>query len=247
MANQEVEKKELSKNVVKQYDVENTTMVDHLLSLRDRRSWLKKLWVNITVYYDVYIRDKWYDTKAYFKNLRRFNKILHKWRPWDYQYQVELFTFGIEQLADNLEKYGNEVEESRNKKIKAMRELVTLLKTDVEDEVYEKYITHEDHKKDYRVTEYADGSVGYEDISPEEKQKANKAEWDKYNEALEREKNKKYNRIFRIIRGQKKNEFHKLVEQEIAALPEEQKEDWNTKMRILDKVSDGTGIESWWD
>lgn len=246
MANETQEKK-LCEKVVNEYDIHNESMVDHLLKQSKRRPWWKRFCSNVSIYYNVYVRDRWYNFKYYIKNCFLFNKILHEWRPWDYDYQVKLFAFGLEQLTDNLEKYGDEVEESRNKKINALRELVALLRTNYEDAVEDKFFKENDCKKSYHVTEYEDGSVGFENIEPEEKQTAEKNKYEKYYEALEQAKNKHYNRIFRLIRGQKQSEIDKLYNAEMEKLSDKEKEDWNVKMQIRDRISDGTGIEGWWD
>ena len=62
------------------------------------------------------VRDWWIDIKWYFSNLKLFQPIIKSWRSWDYQYQVDLFVFGLTQLANTMESYGYEEEKSRDKK-----------------------------------------------------------------------------------------------------------------------------------
>lgn len=93
------------------------------------------------------IRELYYKLKWYFKNLFLFQKQLWYWRPWDYKYQMELFAFGLDQLANAMEN-GSEERTSANKKIAACRELSRQLKRDVEDEI--------EWSKDIPNSEYAE-------------------------------------------------------------------------------------------
>lgn len=71
--------------------------------------------------------EQWFeDRKYFFRNVKRFHKMLYKFRPWDYQYAIDMFIRSLEILRDNIAK-GCEVEYSRNKKVKKMTELIDLL------------------------------------------------------------------------------------------------------------------------
>ena len=54
-------------------------------------------------------------------NFWHFRKEIWNFRTWDYRYNLNLFSRSIELTADALEKYGNEVEEMRQKRVNSMR------------------------------------------------------------------------------------------------------------------------------
>lgn len=71
------------------------------------------------------------DRKWFWRNLFKFRKNIAKFRPWDYQYTIDMFTRSLEILRDNIEK-GPEIDLTRNKKVAKMNELIELLKTDID-------------------------------------------------------------------------------------------------------------------
>lgn len=106
--------------------------------------------------YDIYhhlIRDNYYNVKWYIKNLGTFQEMIWEWRPWDYQFQIDLFIFGMEHLRDAIVN-GNEVRETANKKIAAIDELIKELQRDVDDEAWKAFkannLTYEEKNELYR-------------------------------------------------------------------------------------------------
>ena len=63
-----------------------------------------------------------------------------------------------------MDKYGNEVDTPRKKKIAVIRELITLLRNGYEDEVNDKYLGAGEENVITHVTEYEDGSIGFETV-----------------------------------------------------------------------------------
>lgn len=190
-------------------------------------------------------RDWWIDTKWYFSNLRTFRPILKEWRSYSYQYQVDLFKFGIKQLAEALEYYGNEEEVARKKRIEAMHELIKEIERDYEQELRDK-MNYNSSYKNSKVVKYADGSVLFHnDESEEEKQKT-----EQFYKALAEERKAHYNKIFSLIIGQDDENIQEEVEKRIAAIPEEKKQSTPKSElyhQIYNEVWDGSGIEGWWD
>ena len=184
------------------------------------------------------ISDWFYNTKWFFKNLRTFMPILKSWRSFDYHYQVDLFVFGLKQLAQALEYYGNEIEAPRTKRIKAINELVAELEHDYEDDVYNR-LKHQTNPIK-TITEYSDGSVCFEYIDSDEIKKHNK----KYIDTLRKERKAHFNKIFKIIEGQDND---KLGEETNKILAEKPENDPRTFEDIYNELFDGTGIEGWWD
>lgn len=190
-------------------------------------------------------REWWYDIKWYFRNLRRFQPILKEWRSFSYQYQVDLFKFGIKQLAEALDYYGHEVEESRNKRVKAMRELIKEIERDYEEELREK-MKYNFHDRKEKVIKYADGSVSFESFPTEEEKKRT----EEYYKSLAQERINHYNRIFHLILGQEEEAIAKEVEARIAAMSEDEKKampESELYRKVYNEVWDGSGIEGWWD
>ena len=230
---------------VKEWDSDDAYWEEEL----DLRYKNKKWYVKIGDFFKYNIgwrtRDWWIDTKWYFSNLRTFRPILKEWRSFSYQYQVDLFKFGIKQLAEALEYYGNEEEVARKKRIEAMSELIREIERDYEQELQD-MMNYDSSTKATKVVKYADGSVSFKyDESEEEKQKT-----EQFYKALAEERKAHYNRIFSLIIGQDDEYIKEEVEKRIAALPEDKKQSTPKSelyRQIYNEVWDGSGIEGWWD
>lgn len=192
------------------------------------------------------LRDWWYDTKWFFSNLKTFYPILKSWRSFDYHYQVDLFKFGIEQLAKALDYYGNEVKESRDKRIKAMNELIKEIDRDFEEDV--KNRLNYEYMDSGKVTLYADDSVCFHgDETKDQKKKT-----EQYYKEVAKERKKHYQRIFDLIIGQDNDKLQKEYNKRIEALTPEEKalpenELQDLQHKIWNEIWDGSGIEGWWD
>ena len=185
------------------------------------------------------VRDWWIDTKWYFSNLKRFQPMIKSWRSWDYHYQVDLFVFGLEQLANTIEYYGYEEEKSRNKKIAAIKELIDEIKRDYEVEVDERFPRDEYLEK---IVKYSDGSVSfnYKDDEAIEKTKKHHAN------ALKKARKAHYDKIFKLILGQDDDKLNQMVKEKYESLSEEEKKNFNSYDAHVE-LFDGSGIEGWWD
>lgn len=191
-------------------------------------------------------RDEWYKMKWFLRNFRKFLRLAKTWRPWDYRYQVDLFKFGLTELADYIDKRGNEEDVSRTKKVAAITKLIAELDRDYEHEVYEKYHRHEQFGKDVKkIVEYEDGSVSFSFNEDEETKKRDNA----YKNAVVKARKEHYKTIFDLILGQDFDKLWKEVDKKFAELPEDEQKDPNqTKhYEIYAQLFDGSGIEGWWD
>lgn len=233
----------LNSKITKEYDVKGGDAFTQIF-LKQEKSFWKRVKTWLYVRYNI-VEMWYYDTKRYLKNIIRFNKMMKDWYPWDWESQVRLFAYGVEQLANYIDKYGCEVDESRNKKVIAMRELVALLRTDYEDELGDKYLNQGEENVLTHVTEYEDGSVGFE-VRDEESKKIRENNLKQFEKALKEARKKHYNRIFEIIRGQ---DIEKLVVKKIGEKQEnETLEEYHKRYHeAYDEIFDGTGIEGWWD
>ena len=140
------------------------------------------------------VRDLWNSIKWYFSNLKRFQPVIKSWRSWDYQYQVDLFVFGLKQLVDEIDIYGHEEDVSRKKKITAIKSLIAEIERDYRDDV------------DYRNEDSYEKYYG------------------RYYAELKRTRKAHYNKIFKLIIGQDEDKLNQMVKAKYEALSEEEKE-----------------------
>ena len=190
-------------------------------------------------------RDWWIDLKWYFRNIRTFQPVLKTWRSFDYHYQVDLFKFGIEQLAKALDDYGHEEETSRKRRIGAMHELIAEINRDYEQELEEKLNFHH-YRKNEKVTQYSDGSICFHSDDDEETQQQVKFFYD----SLAKERKAHYDKIFHLLIGQEEKEIEKEIKKRIAAMTDEEKKSMSEEelyRKVYYEVWDGSGIEGWWD
>ena len=190
-------------------------------------------------------REWWINTKWYLSNLRTFRPILKEWRSYSYTYQVDLFKFGIKQLAEAKEYYGNEVPESRHKRIEAMNALIKEIERDYEQDLRDR-MNYDSSSKATKVVKYSDGSVSFKyDETDEEKQKT-----EQFYKALAEERKVHYNKIFSLIIGQDDESIKEEVDKRITAMPEEKIQSMSKNdlyRQVYNEVWDGSGIEGWWD
>jgi hypothetical protein len=168
----------------------------------------------------------WYKTYNLFrrsipnfvKNVWRFRKPLwnHNW--WDNHASLEFLQVSLTHMADNIEKYGIEIDGPRLKKVEKMRRASQLIQNYINDS----------------YSEMAESELGelilhdweFEDIpdkeTPEEKEHNTKV----FKRTHEIE-SQEWNELFEILKGQDVNKFDKDY-------------DW-------EKQFDGSGLKYWWD
>lgn len=236
----------LDKTPIKEWDSADEYWKEFYEEIEERHA---KWYVKVANFFKYSIgwrtRNWWIDTKWYFRNLRTFQPILKTWRSFDYHYQVDLFKFGIEQLAKALDYYGNEEETSRKKRIEAMGELVAELNRDYEEELQDKLNFHHQRKNE-KVTKYSDGSVCFHYDDDDEAQQQVKFFYD----SLAKERKAHYDKIFHLLIGQEDKEIDKEIKKRIAIMSEEEKQSIPEKelyRKVYYDVWDGSGIEGWWD
>jgi hypothetical protein len=168
-----------------------------------------------------------YDIPRFVKNIWRFRKPLWNHHWWDHHGTLTFLEIGLTHISDIFEKRGNEVEESRLKKVVAMRRAVELIQNYNED-IYIEMAEKELGKLMIRDWEFEPVSdrPGYSQMvdndTDEEKQHNKKV----FNRAREIEK-QEWDELFLILKGQDYTKF-------------DEKIDW-------DKQFDGSGIKGWWD
>lgn len=138
------------------------------------------------------------NVKWYFRNKRTFRRTLWNWRPWDYAFQMELFAYGLEQLADAID-HGYEVRESAEPKVAAIKQLVNELRRDYEDEVLEKWPMPDNNTQWIR---YDDGTCSSKGKELTKEQEAEYALWrNNYDTEYCKVKDEHYNTIISLLKG----------------------------------------------
>jgi len=195
---------------------------------------LKRLNRSETWWYKTYeiIR---YKIPKFFRNIYRFRKELYNHYDWDWHYQMAFFRRGLELTADYLEKYGNEVEGSRLKKVKSIRRAIQLMKWHEEDDFLE--LAEKELGYEYRTGNIEDGFEGLFNLD-EETEIINKLISDRSSE-IEKET---WKELFQILHGQDHNNFKKILSDVTPKDHYEHKDE-----SLWDDWFDGTGLKGWWD
>jgi len=168
-----------------------------------------------------------YDLPRFFKNIWRFRKALwnHYW--FDHHGTLMFLETGLSHISDNVEKYGNEIDESRLKKIDAMRRTVQIIQNynnDLYIEMSEKELG-EIVLRDWEFEPVPDrpNLSRLVDNETEEERVHNKKIYERASEIEEQE----WNELFELLKGQDYKNFDKEI-------------DWY-------KQFNGSGIKNWWD
>ena len=168
-----------------------------------------------------------YDLPRFFKNIWTFRKALwnHYW--FDHHGTLKFLEIGLTNISDTVEKYGHEVDESRLKKVAAMRRAIELIKNYNEDnyiDMAEKELGElMIHDWEFEPVPDKSGYSQLVDNDTDEEKKHNKKVFDRARELEKQE----WDELFVILKGQDYTKFDKDI-------------DW-------DKQFDGSGIKGWWD
>jgi hypothetical protein len=168
-----------------------------------------------------------YDLPRFFKNVWTFRKALwnHYW--FDHHGTLMFLETGLTHISDTVEQYGNEVDESRLKKVEAMRRAIQLIQNynndsyiDMAETELGELILHDWEFEP--VPDKPEYSQLVDKDTPEEKEH-NKKVFDRAREIEKQE----WDELFVILKGQDYTKFDKDI-------------DW-------DKQFDGSGLRGWWD
>jgi hypothetical protein len=187
---------------------------------------LKKMISHNTWWYKTYNLFR-RDIPNFVKNVWRFRKPLwnHNW--WDNHASLEFLQVSLTHMADNIEKYGNEIDGPRLKKVEKMRSASQLIQNYINDSYSEmaeselgELILHDWEFED--IPDKPGFSRLVDKETPEEKEHNTKV----FKRAHEIE-SQEWNELFEILKGQDVNKFDKDY-------------DW-------EKQFDGSGLKYWWD
>jgi hypothetical protein len=180
-----------------------------------------------------------YDLPRFFKNVWTFRKALwsHYW--FDHHGTLKFLEIGLTNISDTIEKYGNEIDGPRLKKVAAMRRAIELIKNYNEDN----YITMAEkelgdlvhHDWEFEPVEDKPGYSRLIDKDTDEEKIHNRKVFDRAREIEEQE----WNELFKILKGQDHKEYRELYD---AQTEEEKKE-----RELWNEWFDGSGIKGWWD
>lgn len=191
----------------------------------------KHIWNEITdfFYYSIWdhICTAYYNLTWFFHNIKVFWSTLWQWRDWDHKYAIDTYCVMLEELAKRIE---TGVEESRaaKKKAKKIRELIELLKIDIDDVVLDKIM--EDRKKNGMTSK----------------------KLDKWHDKGIKIRKQHRDKIFKILDGQDPIDFANKYAKEVDKLKERNpkkfekgEHDWQYDTWV--KIFDGSGAEGWWE
>lgn len=196
---------------------------------------MKKFFTNIW--------DLFYKILYFFKNIWMWKKVLWNYRWYDYHFVLESLYTAIYIMANNTEKYGNELESHRSKKVAQMRRLLELIQNKMNDNFIERseiilgekipqkdfnFIPSETHPNCYELVD---------DDTPEEKKLKKKIYH--FSDKLEDDE---WNEMWAIIKGKNIKEYKKWLTLNKDLYTQEQIDnadaynDWNN----------GYGLKTWW-
>lgn len=176
-----------------------------------------------------------YGIARFLRNIFYFRNEMYEFQWWDYRFNLTIFRKSLEKTCEGIEKKGLEVDESRMKKVNAMKELIHIMKTIEKDdfiELAEKELGEIIHK-DIEFEDVPDkpGFSRLVDNDTLEEKEHNRKVYNRSNE-LEEEY---WDRMVKIIRGQKHSEFVMFSDKS-----KDKQNAWNNWF-------DGTGMRGWWD
>jgi hypothetical protein len=176
-----------------------------------------------------------YDLPRFFKNVWTFRKALwnHYW--FDHHGTLKFLEIGLTNISDTVEKYGNEIDGPRLKKVAAMRRAIVLIQNYNQDK-YIEMAEKEIGELVLREWEFEDveDKPGYSrlvDNDTEEERSHNRKVFERAQEIGEQE----WNELFAILKGRPSSEFQMFLDKS------------ENKESAWDNWFDGSDMRGWWD
>lgn len=189
----------------------------------------------VSDFYNLFRRD----IPAFIKNVWFFRKQLWDFRWWDYSFNLDIFRRSLEKTSKELEVRGNEIDETRLKKVEKINRAIELLghiRSDSYIEIAEKELG-ELKKMKFDFEDDPDQPGYYrlvDDENPDDVNHRRKV----YRRADEIEA-QEWKELWKILEGQDHSEYSKIVEN---ATEEEKRE-----KDLWIEWFDGSGMKHWWD
>lgn len=180
-----------------------------------------------------------YDMPRFIKNVWKFRKALYNHYWFDHHGVLTFMQIGFTDMADNIEKRGMEVDESRLKKVAKMRRVCQIIENYNESnfvEMAEKELG-EIVMRDWDFEEVEDkpGFSRLVDNLTEEESEHNSKVYARAREIEEAE----WNEFCQILKGQDYNEYKEFEK----TLTEEQRKETDQYYKWFD----GSHLKGWWD
>lgn len=168
-------------------------------------------------------------------NAYRFRRILSRHRWWDYTFTLELLQKSLQIVSNGIETKGNEIDDYRLKKVKAMKRCIELLDNKLND----RYL--EQAEKQLGKYIYGGDFFEWDKLTPEENEhnknvsrlsfQIEQSEWDELWDTIKGSSSK-----YEKWEAFKRKQFTK-----------EQRKDNGLMESEYRKWYDGSGMRSWWD
>ena len=173
-----------------------------------------------------------YDLPTGLKNIFFFWSVIWKYRSWDSGFQMRILARSLEPLAHTLEYHGNEVEETRIKKVAKIKRAIEILNRQADSN----YIELAEEHLEYKVNlEYS--IFGSTICEPIEVTEANNKIFNLANDLEEQE----WKELWAIFNGQEHSHFIMFLDKSRSSESDPDSYDyWN-------KWFDGSGMKHWWD
>lgn len=189
----------------------------------------------VSDFYNLFRRD----IPSFIKNVWFFRKELWRFRWWDYSFNLDIFRRSLEKTSKELEVRGNEIDETRLKKVAKINRVIELLghiRSDLYIEMAEKELG-ELKKMKINFEDVPDQPGYYRLVDNENPDDVN------HNRKVYRRSDEieaqEWKELWRILEGQDHSEYSKIVEN---ATEEEKRE-----KDLWKEWFDGSGMKHWWD
>jgi hypothetical protein len=169
-----------------------------------------------------------YDIPRFLKNIWLFRKDLWNYRWWDHTFMLQFMGTSLDDMAHKTEKYGNEIEVSRIKKVDKMFRARLLINNIIESNYLE--------RAENELGPIQNTDRWFNGIPDTPKQQKHNKKVFRRSEELEEQE---WNELFEILKGQDYKQYPKFLK---TFTEEEQRE-----QDIWNKWFDGSGMRNWWD
>jgi hypothetical protein len=179
-----------------------------------------------------------YKIPMFFKNLWFFRKELWEFRSWDYSFNLMMLRRSLEKTVNTIEYYGQEIDESRMKKVQKIKRVIELLdhvRSDSYIEMAEKELGEVKYI-DWDFEPMKDNPELYQlvDNHTEDEAQHNRKVYKLADEIESQE----WDELFSILKGQNIKEYSELYNSLT---------DNNKKANFWVEWFDGSGMKHWWD
>jgi hypothetical protein len=112
----------------------------------------------------------------FIRNMWNFRKELRNFYPWDYSFNLQVFKRSLELTKDYIEKYGNEIDETRIPKVEMMNRAIIIMNNIIDGNEIDQaeQILNKKHSSSIEFKKTSNDLYEMVDNSPEEQKEINK-------------------------------------------------------------------------